>query len=385
MRYLFFSSIPFEHETIPDEKTIVRKNLFNNNVGNTFFFNAVVRSLLCKENELIRYKPGFDMDSCDAGILVHANSIRNGTAEWFENDYQTIKNSKIPFVLVSVGSDSDSNFETHLEENVIRSIYRCYSLILERVPSIGVRGDMTKKILVEQVGIPSDRIDVIGCPSLRYFGTGFRRFSGEYRHYCKEMKIAVNFTGYHYDNDEAVYLYQLLKEHPHSFVIFTDKVEAELLWYGTAVPVYRRHDLLPGAPDHFIMRENRARFSACQNKIMDMFRTFDFSIGSRIHQAVVALLSGCPAILIAHSSRVLEIAQHHNIPYILRSELVQEQPSVEALYYRACLGMRRFYDSYDEKLIEYTDFLQKNFLKVNPDFLFASALKAKERYGNMKQ
>ena len=58
---------------------------------------------------------------------------------------------------------------------------------------------------------------------------------------------------------------------------------------------------------------------------------------------------------------MLEIAQHHNIPYILRSELVKEQPFVEALYYRACLGMRRFYDSYDEKLIEYTDFLQTIF------------------------
>lgn len=148
-----FSTIPFEHETIPDEKRLSGK-IYSIITLEIHFFNAVVRSLLCKENELIRYKPGFDMDSCDAGILVHANSIRNGTAEWFENDYQTIKNSKIPFVLVSVGSDSDSNFETHLEENVIRSIYRCYSLILERVPSIGVRGDMTKRFLWNRLEFP---------------------------------------------------------------------------------------------------------------------------------------------------------------------------------------------------------------------------------------
>ena len=183
------------------------------------------------------------------------------------------------------------------------------------------------------------------------------------------MKIAVNFTGYHYDNDEAIYLYKLLKDFKYSYVIFTDKVEAELLWYHKAVPEDRRHDLLPCTPCHFIIKENRARFLARQDKIMGMLNTFDFSIGSRIHQAIISILSGIPAILIAHSTRVLEIAQYHNIPYILRSELVDKQPSVETLYYRACVEMKKFYDSYDEKLVEYTTFLKKNELNVSEDFI----------------
>ncbi len=368
MKYLIFSTIPFEHENFPTENEIVDKNLFGNNVGNMFFFNAIVKSLLREDNLLVRYKNGINIDDFDAGILIHANSIRNGTKKWFENDYNTILNSHIPFILVCVGSDSNANFQIQLDKDLIISIKKCYNLLLERTPSIGVRGNFTKKVLVEQVGISSDRIDVIGCPSVRYFGNKLEKFPRKYPLFSKELKIAVNFTAYYYDLDEAIYLYKILKDFSKSYVIFTDKVEADLIYKHIPVPENRRHELLPTTEDHFIIKQNRARFLARQDKIMQMMHTFDFSIGSRIHQAIISILSGCPALLIAHSSRVLEIAQHHNIPYILRSELVECEPSVEELYYRACMGMIDFYKSYDTKLIEYTNFLEKNNLHVNPDF-----------------
>lgn len=372
MRYLTFTTIPFEHEeNFPSAEEMVKNNYFGNNIGNLFFTNAIVRSLLFEGNEIVNCKSGIDISSFDAGILMYANHIRNGSKSWFDSDYDMIKNNNIPFVIVCVGSDSDPQFHISLEPEVRESIKKCYSLILSRTESIGVRGDMTKQVLVEQVGIPENRIDVIGCPSVRYFGKNF--IKKPLKDYCKifndDFKIAVNFTGYHYDNDEAIYLYNLLKKYKRSYVIFTDKVEAELLWYKQDVPQFRRHDLLPTTTNHFIIQQNRARFLAKQEDIMNMMRTFDFSIGSRIHQAIIAILSGCPAILIAHSLRVLEIAQHHRIPYIMRTELIERQPSVEELYYRACIGMNEFYDSYDEKLKEYTDFLQKNNLSVNPDFL----------------
>lgn len=368
MKYLIFGTIPFEHEDFPSEEEIINKNLFGNNVGNMFFFNAIVKSLLRDGNQLIKYRSGLNVDDFDVGILIHANSIRNGTKEWFENDYKIISNSHIPFVLVCVGADSNPQFQTHLDKELITSIKKCYDLLLERTASIGVRGEFTKQVLIEQVGIQSDKIDVIGCPSVRYFGKNFKKFPRKYPLFSEKLKIAVNFTAYHYDLDEAIYLYKLLKKHSNSFVIFTDKVEADLMFNHTPVPENRRHELLPTSEKHFILRQNRARFLARQDKIMQMMSTFDFSIGSRIHQAIVSILSGCPALLIAHSSRVLEIAQHHNIPYILRTELVEREPSVEELYYRACVGMKDFYESYDEKLLEYTNFLEKNNLSVNPDF-----------------
>lgn len=373
VKYLISGHMPFEHEQpFPPDELIVERNYIGYNVGNLFFFNAVIRSLYCEQNEIVRFKQGIDRSSYDAAISIRANDIFNGQEEWFETYYRRVSrcdSSNLPVVLICVGSDSDSNFKTVLNPDLIEKVRKCYDLILRRSKSIGVRGEMSKKVLTEQIGIPEDRIDVIGCPSVRYFGKNFIKSSKDFKLFSDDFKIAVNFTAYCYDNDEAIYLYNILKKYNRSFVIFTDKVEAELLWYNNPVPPDRRHDLLPTMPDHFILKQDRAWFSANQQKIMKMLSTVDFSIGSRIHQAVISILSGCPTMLIAHSIRVLEIAQHHKIPYILRSELVARQPSVEELYYRACLGMKDFYDSYDEKLKEYTNFLQKNGLIVNPDFI----------------
>jgi len=139
------------------------------------------------------------------------------------------------------------------------------------------------------------------------------------------------------------------------------------LWYKIDVPVERRHELLPSTANHPFL--SKSRFAATQKGMMRMISTFDFSIGSRIHQAIIAILSGCPAIVIAYSSRILELAEHHHIPYILRSELIENFPPLEELYARACEGMKYFYANYNKLLKEYTDFLEKNGLDVNEDYL----------------
>lgn len=369
-RYIIYGlTMPFENEREPSDDEIINRNLFGNNIGNIYFYNAVVRSLTCAENRLCHYHNGMDLGKPDVGILIYANIFRSNNEQFINQEYDRIRGTDIPYVLVCAGSDSNPEFETRLNSGVSEISKKLLELILERSASIGVRGEMTKKVLVEQVGIKPESIDVIGCPSVRYFGKNLLKFPRKYPEFSKKLKIAVNFTAYHYDNDEAIYLYQLLKNHRNSFVVFTDKVEADMLFHNVPIPEGRRHELLPTTRNHFMIKENRVRFLLRQDEMMRMMRTFDFSIGSRIHQAIVAILSGCPALLIAHSSRVLEIAQHHKIPYILRSELTERNPCIEELYYRACAGMIEFYNCYDTKLTEYSDFLIKNGLRVNPEFI----------------
>lgn len=365
MRYLIFSSIPFEHEPYPGDEEMVNKNLFGNNIGNSYFFNAVIKTLRWGENEVYRFSEGMNLDDYDMGILIQANQIRDGAREWIDNDYNLISKCKIPFVIVCVGTDSNEYYKTSLSDSTIESIRRCYNLILERTTSIGVRGEWTKKVLVDLVGIPENRIDVIGCPSIRYYGKYFeKKFT--HKRYADDMKIAVNYTAYHYNNEEAIYLYNILKKYKNSYVVFTDKVEADMLWNGKEVPRERYHDLLPSSHEHFIVRENRARFVPNQKHMMQMLKTFDFSIGSRIHQTIISILSGCPAMLIAHSQRVLEIAEYHHIPYVTREELIEKKYSLEELYYKACYEMKTFYDHYEDKLFAYTEFLEKNGIVPNP-------------------
>ena len=372
-KYLISHGSPFEHENI-DERVIVEKNMFGNNIGNDLFFNATVRAISdAPQNECFHlYQNNTHINDFDCVILPLANVIRSSSATVNEMAYYhgLLANSKTPFIINGVGSDSYRD-KIDASPEIIEKTKLFFADVLDRTPSIGVRGEQTYKLCVNEMGLPKDRIKVIGCPSVRYFGKKFKKHSGQYKEFTPETKIAVYFTAYIYDNDEAIFFYNILKKHKRSFVIFTDKVEAELLWYKKPVSQSRLHDLYPTYTSHFILQEGRARFFATQKKIMGCLCTFDFSIGTRIHGAIASILSGVPAILISSSIRTLEIAQYHNIPYITRSELIalNENHSLEILYYRACLGMKKFYDAYDEKFLEYTVFLTENGLRLSKDFI----------------
>ncbi len=368
MRSLVFSDMPMESEKFPTNEEIVRQNLFQNNVGNEYFFNAVVKSLQCNDHEICRYLPTTDFSTFDQGLIINANQIADMNLPAIKYQYGLVSKSELPYICICVGSDSDHQFRTTLNEDTKEYVYKLYSTILDRSVSMGVRGELTKQVLVNEVGLPANKIDVIGCPSVRYWGTKFEKYPRDYPEFNNNLKIAVNYTAYSFNYEEALYLALVMKSCKNSYMIFTDKEEADMLWYHKEVSPYRRHEILPSDPNHPYI--SRCRFTPVQKNMMGMLKSFDFSIGSRIHQAIISILSGCPAIVIAHSSRVLELAQHHHIPYILRSELTQDFPPLEDLYYRACKGMKDFYENYDRLLKEYTDFLQKNNLIVNKDFLY---------------
>ena len=367
-KYLIYGGTPFEHENI-DERLIVEKNMFGNNVGNELFFNGTVRSLSDRpEEEMFRlHENRMRLNEFDGVILPLANTIRKGCEKVFIDFSNLINGSQVPFVITGVGIGSTSNLTPALSPEVVDASAKFFHSVLERTASIGVRGEETYEVCVNDLGISKDRIKVIGCPSVRFFGKQLKKHPRMHKNFSQDTKIAVYFTAYSYDNEEAIFLYNIFKHHRRSFVFFTDTVEAELLWNGKAVPQSRIHDLLPTYRSHFMLREGRARFFATQKRLMGCLCTFDFTIGTRIHGIIASILSGVPSLLICSSLRTLEIAKFHNIPYIMRSE-INEKTSLETLYYKTCMGMMKFYNVYDKQLEEYTSFLRENNLTPSKNF-----------------
>lgn len=362
--------LPFEHEnTNVDSMLLVKENRFHNNIGNQYFFNAVVKSLKCNKNNLLSYLDCYnEPDKADYFVFPFANNIKDCFISEYINASILLNKTKQPFIITGVGTDSDSNFRIGFNPETVGIISKFYKEVLNRTTSIGVRGDITKNVLTKAFGIEADKIDVIGCPSIRYYGQHLKK-RNNYNDFSKDLKIGVNFTAYHYDIKEAIFLYNLLEQYKNSFIFFTDKVEADMLLNNIEISQKDRcHELLPTNKNHFIIRENRARFILFQKDLMSCLNTFDFMIGSRIHSSIVAILSGVPSLLIVHSTRVKEIADYHKIPYIMRSE-INSNTSLETLYYKTLYKMQSFYENYDFNLKEYTDFLIKNNIKVNEDFI----------------
>jgi polysaccharide pyruvyl transferase WcaK-like protein len=73
-----------------------------------------------------------------------------------------------------------------------------------------------------------------------------------------------------------------------------------------------------GAPitlDHPLIRSDRVRFFLDPTTWFEHLAQYDFSFGTRIHGNIAALLAGTPALLLAHDSRTLELAEYHEIPH----------------------------------------------------------------------
>ena len=145
MKSLIFTNMPMEHEQMPPDKEIVRRNLFSNNVGNEYFFNGVVKTLNCDENTITRYSDKIDEKEFDMALLINANQIKNEYQN-AKQQYETVKKFDIPFTCMCVGSDSNPNFELSLNDETREVIYDLYSEVLNRSTTMGVRGEWTKKV-----------------------------------------------------------------------------------------------------------------------------------------------------------------------------------------------------------------------------------------------
>jgi hypothetical protein len=109
-------------------------------------------------------------------------------------------------------------------------------------------------------------------------------------------------------------------EHLPNLVYMAQNIQTlELMLYGS-YPKGKKMTAMAasGAPitlDHPLSRSDRVRFFLDPKTWFDHLAEYDFSFGTRIHGNIAALLGGTPALLLAHDSRTLELAEYHEIPH----------------------------------------------------------------------
>jgi hypothetical protein len=92
-------------------------------------------------------------------------------------------------------------------------------------------------------------------------------------------------------------------------------------------------------------------------------QTKRFCLGTRIHGTVAALVSGTPALLIAHDARTQEMAEKMSIPHVLSSDLDLQAPlDIGALYDKS--SPDRFVEGYQAYRDRFLDFFRINRVPV---------------------
>lgn len=306
---------------------------FGTNIGNMLFSDSVYRTLNVPDVTIVcdAYAPEWREftaaeadqvnEQFDAYVLPLANAFRSGFADRnLPRLTALIERLSIPVVVVGVGGQmaldgTDPELSDAGRDNTIAFV----RAVLERSESIGVRGELTRTML-GSLGLPTDRVEVIGCPSMyvnsRDFTVSRRRNELDAgARIAMSLEGAVNGVGDDCTMSGLGEVYAANeREYDDLIAVYQTLAGIELVLWGEPA-----EGCPPGTPQTVqdrAYREDRLRAFTHPRTWREFLRERDFAFGVRIHGNVAALTAGTPAVMLSTDSRTQELADYHAIPQV---------------------------------------------------------------------
>jgi len=322
---------------VADADTTYRQNLIGNNTGNLVFSQAVYRLLSTADADLetsglAKSHPRVINSRFDHVVIPLANAFRSSYLETLDALSNLIEQLTTPVTVLGVGEQASLNGVYKGADSVKPAVTRFVRAVLDRSPSIGVRGERTRDYL-QSLGFGDEHIKVIGCPSMFMYGPNLK-VERRVESLNFDSPIAFNVSPY-VPQMGRISLYAA--EHFPNLVYMAQNIQTlELMLYGSypkGKKMTARADA--GAPitlDHPLIRSDRVRFFLDPKTWFEHLAEYDFSFGTRIHGNIAALLAGTPALLLAHDSRTLELAEYHEIPHRTITSIDKDDADAISLY-----------------------------------------------------
>jgi Polysaccharide pyruvyl transferase len=307
-------------------------NKIANNSGNLIFHAAAYKILATRGATVTADGLHTEPDRAaeineryDAYVFPLANAFRPSYQRKLDRTTQLIKQLDIPVTVLGVGAQSDpGGYDTKRLASIAESVRAFVSAVLDRSPSIGVRGEFTYDYLR---GLGFRDVEVIGCPSMFFHGD---QMAIEKRTPTLEpdAALAINVTPYVRQMGDIVMAHH--SRYPNLRYIAQDLDTLELLLWGAKTGVVRpAADKMPFHTAHPLFVENKIRFFVDAWPWLQTLRTADFAFGTRIHGNIAALLAGTPSYVLAHDSRTLELARYFGIPHRLIADMKPDTDAAE--------------------------------------------------------
>jgi hypothetical protein len=306
------------------------KNLIAENAGNLIFSTAAYKVLATAETRVT--VDGFSADPgsaeainerYDAYVVPLANAFRISFEANLIRMTRLIRRLRIPVVVLGVGAQANVQNDPARLSQIEGSVRDFVAAVLDRSPTIGVRGEFTGDYLN---GLGFRDVDVIGCPSMFLRGEGLR-VEKRAPALAPDARLAINVSPYVKAMGPVVMHH--VERYPDLTYVAQDLATLErLLWGDTGAPVDPAEPL-PVHLAHPLFREGKVRFFIDPWTWFEHLSTRDFSFGTRIHGNIAALIAGTPAFVLAHDSRTLELVRYHEIPYRLMRDVPPETDAAE--------------------------------------------------------
>ena len=300
-----------------------KHNTIGSNVGNLVFSHASHRILTRPDAEVSSIRSSSSLRDprvadreFDHFVIPLANAFRPGFHKFLDNLSEYIETLTIPVTVLGVGAQARLGGDTTKIDPMADSVRRFMRAVLDRSPSVGVRGEFTREYLAD-LGFGDEHVEVVGCPSMFLRGPELTIRDAS-QPLTRDSRVALNISPY-VDKMGPISLANA-ERYPNLTYFAQDINTLGLMMWGsysgsgTDVRV-------PITTDHRLYREDRMRFCLDPWTWFDELAKHEFSFGTRIHGNIAALLAGTPAVVLAHDSRTLELAEYYEIPFRKITEL----------------------------------------------------------------
>ncbi len=284
------------------------------NSGNKVWLQGIVSELSTPENSIFFLDETMSWDEInstyDAIVFSTANLFCPDNLEIVRYLTSEFRQSKIPIYVLSVGAQAESYDDIDILVYAIRKDVRDFvNAVYKSGGEFGVRGYFTKEVLDR---ICDNSSVVTGCPSL--FQSG------------RELNISnekVRRSGFNIALNGPLSLF-LANRHRYNSVTFIDQHDYFEYLYdnryysGEDKTIIRSLIRGLGLDITQILLSGDVRLFYDTTEWKNFFRdkNVSFSIGTRIHGNIMALLSNVPALLLSSDARTREMSEYYNIPYM---------------------------------------------------------------------
>lgn len=306
----------------------------------------------------------FVNETCEALIIPFANTIRDDKDkdENILGQIRSLERYTVPIIPFGLGAQASSE---NIDEFELGSGMQAFVRFLnERAPAISVRGQFTREVFAKYG--TTENVYVTGCPSFFSHPEAFENLYARLRRNGDYTNIAFSGSLHHQELpknqlyqaiEQDLYLVEPVNKHLHQFYLDCINNVSE------PKPAYFLNGLL---------KNNRWNIDRLKDYMIRRYRLFrdlhtwmefnresvDATVGTRFHVNMASILSGIPAVWIAHDSRTYELCRQLSLPFVDAEESVK-------IPYGELVARADFKPMFDA--------LPSNFARFN-DFLTAAGL-----------
>lgn len=319
----------------------IQQDLIGTNAGNLVFSDAAHKLLLTESTEVVSNGISTDPDAAarineeyDAFVIPLANAFRPSFEASLNRLTRLVERLTIPVTVLGVGAQTGLSYDSSRLEGIRTSVQRFVRAVLDRSPSIGVRGEFTERYL-RDLGFRD--IEIIGCPSMFMNGPDFSVVKKS-AVLSENARLAINTShSARKVGDIAGYVERAVDRYPNIMYFAQNLADAELLFWGDITEAAGVPSKMPNQLTHPLLQRNRVRLYIDSASWIDELRSYEFAFGTRIHGNIAALLAGTPCTVLCHDSRTLELCRYFEIPHRLLPEVPADLDPAE-LYDQADFG-----------------------------------------------